>query len=119
LPKKKSESEPKKKTKSPKLGLLDHFLVLLEQFLYYFELLLIYLRKKLNQSLRQVVIILLFLSYGFFLLFASTGFFLHASYIMLLNLYEGNVVHTSLTIGIGLCLLSLSILYFLIKKILI
>ncbi|MCX7997837.1 MAG: hypothetical protein N3A69_02645 [Leptospiraceae bacterium] len=93
---------------------MDHLFSLFEQIVSYFEVLFVYLKKQLNQGVRDAILTLLFISYFFFLLFAGSSFLLYSAYLTILSFTNENPILSSFMLGFVLVFLSiLSIRYFL------
>ncbi len=102
MPKKKSPPQPKKKTPE-KRGLLEQFLQVLDRVFSYFEVLFIYLRKYLNQGIRETI--------GFVLLI------IYSLYLELLKVFQENPSLASLSLGLGLFLISGILIATLLRRI--
>jgi len=113
---KKKSPQPKKK-RPEKRGLIEQFLQVLDHVFSYFEILFIYLRKSLNQSIRQTLTIVLLLIYLGLLNFTGMGFIVYSLYLDLLNVFQQNQSLASLSLGLGLFAFSGIFIAVLIRRI--
>ena len=109
---------PRAKKKRPeKRGLIEQFLQVLDHVFSYFEILFIYLRKSLNQSIRNTLIFALILIYLALLNFTGIGFIVYSVYIALLNVFQQNQSLASLSLGLGLFTFSGILIAVIIRRI--
>ncbi len=116
MPKKKSPPQPKKKTPE-KRGLLEQFLQVLDRVFSYFEVLFIYLRKYLNQGIRETIGFVLLIIYLTLINFTGIGFIIYSLYLELLKVFQENPSLASLSLGLGLFLISGILIATLLRRI--
>ncbi|MCB1142689.1 MAG: hypothetical protein H7A24_04380 [Leptospiraceae bacterium] len=112
---KKKNPQSKKTKKVEERGLIDQFIQVVDHVLSYFEILFIYLRKRLNQSVRRSLLILLVITYLFILKIAGTSFLLYAGYLALFNYFK-DPIFASLGMALFLLCFSFLFLYIMMKK---
>ncbi|HMV45105.1 MAG TPA: hypothetical protein PK079_01210 [Leptospiraceae bacterium] len=115
--KKKPTSPPIEEKEEKKETLLSQVLLLVEHFVSYFELLFLYIQKKFQQKVQYGFIITIAILYMLFLKVVGSILIILASYFALLKLFNGDHITTALTLGIGIMILSFTLLAILIRKI--
>lgn len=118
MAKKKKTPPPQQEEQAEKKDtLLNQVLSLVEHFVSYFELLFLYLQKKVQQKVQYGFIITIAILYMLFLKVVGSILIIGAAYFSLLKFFNGDYIATSLSLGVGIMILSFSLLAILIKKI--
>lgn len=115
--KKKTPPPVEEQEEEKKNTLLSQVLLLVEHFVSYFELLFLYIQKKIQQKIQTGFIITIAILYMLFLKVVGSVLIIMACYFALLKVFNGDHIPTALTLGVGIMILSFTLLAILIKKI--
>ena len=114
MAKKKKAQNPKQEEQAEKKDtLLNQVLSLVEHFV----LLFLYLQKKIQQKIQYGFIITIAILYMLFLKVVGSILIIGAAYFSILKFFNGDHIATSLSLGVGIMILSFTLLAILIKKI--